>query len=98
MSHRKSRSNHEELEIEVAVESKKPPNRVIEGAVVRRRDVLLNIARIEVVNHVVNAQPSPKLDVVTAKCEVDRVLEFRVHARKAGKRPALFSWPMKFQS
>ena len=92
MSHRKSRSNHEELEIEVAVESKEPPNRVIEGAVVRRREVLLNIARVEVVNHVVDAQSSTKLDVVTAKCEVDRILELRVQCQK-GWESVLLRFP-----
>ena len=50
----------------------------MEGAVAQRGIVLLNIARVEVVKYVVYTQPSPELDAVPAKLEIDWVLEFGV--------------------
>ncbi len=98
-SHGKFRNNREELEIEVAVDSKKPPNRVIESAVVRRRGVLLNVTRVEVVKSrcTRSAQPGTGCgDRETVKST--GYWNLVSNARKAGKRPALFSGPMKFQS
>ena len=51
--------------------------------------MLLNVARIEVVEHVVDSQPSAELDSVTVKREVDGVLKFGVESQEDWESPSL---------
>ena len=51
--------------------------------------MLLNVARIEVVEHVVDSQPSAELDSVTVKREVDGVLKFGVESQEDWESPGL---------
>lgn len=51
--------------------------------------MLLNVARIEVVDHVVDSQASAELDAVTVKGKVDGVLKLSVEGQEDWESPGL---------
>jgi hypothetical protein len=72
-------------EVEVAVDAPETADGVVEDAVVGRGEILLDVAGIVVVGDVDDFQAAEKLDAMTAKSEIERILEFEIEARKGGK-------------
>ena len=66
------------LEVEISVDPPQPGDRVVERPIQGRREVLLDVARIEMVEHVVYGQPCAKLDAMAVELEVNWILKFCV--------------------
>lgn len=75
------------LEVEVAVDSPETADGIVEGAVVGRAQVLLDVAGLEMVEDVGDFEAAEKLDTVAVELEVEGILDFGVEANEAGKSP-----------
>jgi hypothetical protein len=59
---------------EVAIDTEEAADGVVEVTIVWRGVVLLDVARVEVIEHVVNGKAGPDLDAVAPEREVDGIL------------------------
>ena len=59
---------------------------------IRRAQILLDVARVVVVGHV-DFQAAEKLDAMAVKLEIERILYFQVETANVGKRPASLRCP-----
>ena len=82
-------------EIEGSFDAVQPADRVVERTEVWRIDVLLNIARVEMVERVVYFESRPELEVPSAKCEIERVLQHHIQSDKGWQTARLISIPDK---
>jgi hypothetical protein len=65
-------------EVEVAVDAPEAADGVVKDTVVRRGEVLLDVAWIVVVGDVDDFEAAEKLDAMTAEGEIKTILEFQV--------------------
>ena len=72
---------------EVAVNAEEPADGVVEVAVVRRGVVLLDVARIEVVEHIVDTEAGTELDAVVPEREIDGVLNLCIEGEEGWETP-----------
>ena len=63
-----------QLEVKVTIDAEEASDGVVERAIVGRRGILLNIARIKMIQHVVECDSRAELYAMAAKFEVHRIL------------------------
>lgn len=73
------------LEVEVAVYAPEAANGIVEGAIVGRGQILLNIARLVVIEDVRDFESAQELDAVAVEFEVEWILDFGVNADEGRK-------------
>src|SRR5215467_11478211 len=83
----------EHLKIEVAVNAPQAADGIVEDSVVRRTEVLLDIAWIVMVRDVDDLYPAEKFDAVATEFEIKWILKLQVEAREGGETARLVSPP-----
>src|SRR5262249_11712133 len=81
------------LEVEVAVDTPKAADGIVEDTVVRRGQGLLNVAWIVMIGGVDDLYSPQKLDAMAAKLEIKRILDLQIEAGEGGKAPCPIARP-----
>ena len=61
------------------------PTEFVERAIIRQTEVLLNIARLIMVEQVGHLQATKELNAMTVEFEVERIFDFGVEANERGE-------------
>ncbi len=77
------------LKVEITINAKKSADRVVEIPEAGRASVLLNIARVGIVQHVEHTQSSAELKAPAVELEVERILDFHIQADEGPETPRL---------
>jgi hypothetical protein len=72
-------------EVKIAVDAPEAAYGVVKIPVVRRAEVLLNVARIVVIGDIDDLETAEKLDAMAAVLEIEWVLQLYIETHKSGK-------------
>jgi hypothetical protein len=80
-------------EVEIAIDAPEAAYGVVEGTVVRRPEILLDVARIVVISDINDLEPAEKLDAMTAEFEIEGILELDIETHERGEAAGFVSLP-----